>query len=201
MEKILRLLMDLKPIAGFFFEVGMLRRTERSGFKFLGSGSQSVAEHILRVVYIGYVLARMEKAVDEGKLLKMCLFHDLCEARTGDLNYVHKRYVKADEEKAMTDLAKELFFGEEIKEIIKEFSQKKTIEARLANDADQLDLILDLKEQQDLGNRYASDWLPLAQGRLLTPIGQNLARAILETDWTAWWFNRSDPWWLNAEDR
>jgi putative hydrolase of HD superfamily len=193
--------MDLKPIARFLFEVGMLRRTERSGFNFLGSGRQSVAEHILRVVYIGYVLSRMEKAVDEDKILKMCLFHDLCEARTGDLNYVHKRYVKADEEKALADMAKELFFGEEIKEIIKEFTQKNTQEAMLANDADQLDLILDLKEQQDLGNRYASDWLPSAQERLLTPMGQNLARIILETDWTAWWFNRDDPWWVNAGDR
>ena len=93
--------MNLKRIARFLFEVGMLRHTERSGFKFLGSGRQSVAEHILRVAYIGYVMSKMEKGIDAEKLLKMCLFHDLCEARTGDLNYVYKRYMKADEEKAI----------------------------------------------------------------------------------------------------
>jgi putative hydrolase of HD superfamily len=193
--------MDLNRIARFLFEVGMLRHTERSGFKFLGSGQQSVAEHILRVVYIGYVLSRMEKDVDEGKLLKMCLFHDLCEARTGDLNYVHKRYVEADEEKALADTADGLIFGPEIREIINEFNQQKTPEARLACDADQLDMILELKEHHDIGNRYASQWLPYVQGRLMTDAGRSLARAIVETDWTAWWFTRDDDWWINAKDR
>mgnify|MGYP001612077465 CR=1 FL=1 len=90
---------DLKSIANFLFEVGILSKTPRSGFHFLGSGKQSVAEHILRVVYVGYSLAMMEKEVDVGKVLKMCLFHDLGEARTSDLNYVHQKYAKADEEK------------------------------------------------------------------------------------------------------
>jgi len=193
--------MDLKRIAGFLFEVGMLRRTQRSGFNFLGSGRQSVAEHSLRVVYIGYVLSRMEKGIDEEKLLKMCLFHDLCEARTGDLNYVHKRYVKADEEKALADTADGLPFGSEIMEIVTEFNQHQTPEARLAADADQLDMILELKEHQDIGNRYASQWLPYVQERLVTDAGRSLARAILETDWAAWWFTRDDDWWINARDR
>ncbi len=170
--------MDLQRIARFLFEVGMLRRTERSGFKFLGSGRQSVAEHILRVGYIGNVLSQLEKGLDAEKLLKICLFHDLCEARTGDLNYVHKRYVKADEEKDAADMAKQLFFWPEIKEIIKEFNQRNTPEARLANDADHLELILELKEQKDLGNRYASKWLPFVQERLLTDAGRKLARSL-----------------------
>ncbi len=33
----------------------------------------------------------------------MCLFHDLPEARIGDLNYVNKKYVQANEEKAIAD--------------------------------------------------------------------------------------------------
>ena len=190
--------MNLKRIARFLFEVGMLRHTERSGFKFLGSGRQSVAEHILRVAYIGYVMSKMEKGIDAEKLLKMCLFHDLCEARTGDLNYVYKRYMKADEEKAIAHMAKDLSFGPEVKEITKEFNQQNTLEARLANDADQLDMILELKEQQDLGNPHASKWLPFVQERLLTRAGQELARAILKTAWTAWWFKRGGDLYVTA---
>ena len=44
-------------IANFLFEVGILARTPRSGFHFLGTGDQTVAEHINRVSYIGYMLA------------------------------------------------------------------------------------------------------------------------------------------------
>ena len=193
--------MELGRVARFLFEVGMLRRLERSGFQFLGSGRQSVADHSFRVACIGYVLSGMEKGIDDEKVLKICLFHDLCESRTGDLNYVHKRYVKADEVKAASDMAQGLSFGPEIREIIEEFSLRATAEARLANDADQLDLILELKEQHDLGIRYASEWIPYVKSRLLTENGRNLAHAILETDWAAWWFTRDDDWLVNGEER
>ena len=90
--------MELTAIADFLFEVGMLKRTPRSGFQFLGTGAETVAEHSLRVAVIGYVLAKMSGKFAPEKIVLMCLFHDLVEARTGDLNYVNKRYVKADED-------------------------------------------------------------------------------------------------------
>lgn len=74
-----------KP-AKFFYEAGMLMRTPRSGFQFLGSGSQSVAEHTYRMLNIAFVLNRLvPEPADELHLLKLVLFHDLPEARTGDL--------------------------------------------------------------------------------------------------------------------
>ncbi len=91
----------MDSIANFLFEVGMLSRTPRSGYQFLGSGQESVAEHILRTVFVGYTLCKMDSSLDEMRVLKMCIFHDLPEARTGDMNYVNKKYVKVDEEKAI----------------------------------------------------------------------------------------------------
>ena len=38
-------------------------------------------------------------------MVLLCLFHDIPEARTGDLNYVNKKYVKVAERKAVEDLA------------------------------------------------------------------------------------------------
>ena len=54
----------MKDIVNFLFEVGILSKTPRSGFHFLGSGKQSVSEHINRTVFIGYTLSMMEKEVD-----------------------------------------------------------------------------------------------------------------------------------------
>ena len=93
----------MKNLANFLFEVGMLKRTPRSGHQFLGSGSESVAEHICRVIFIGYALAKLDGGADETKLLKMCFLHDLHEARTGDMNYMNKKYVSVDEDKALQD--------------------------------------------------------------------------------------------------
>ena len=46
----------MKSIANFLFEMGMLKKTPRTGFQFLGSGKESVAEHVLQVIFIGYTL-------------------------------------------------------------------------------------------------------------------------------------------------
>ena len=143
----------MKNIANFLFEAGMLKRTPRSGFQFLGSGAESVAEHIFRTTYIGYSLGKMAKGVNVDRMIKMCLFHDLPEARTGDLNYVNKKYVVANEKKAVEDLVQTLPFGEEIGELIQEFNEGKTEESKLARDADQIEMILALKEYKDIGNR------------------------------------------------
>ncbi len=191
----------VKEIVEFLFETTMLRKTPRSGFQFLGTGSESVAEHLLSTVYIGYVLCKMEPDVDELKVLKLCLMHDLPEARTGDMNYVNKKYVAVDEKKAVREIAAPLFFGGEIEEALDEFNRRESREAFLARDADQLALILHLKECGDLGNKYTKEWLDFAIQRLSTETGRKLATTILETDHSAWWFKEKSDWWINGNNK
>jgi putative hydrolases of HD superfamily len=192
----------LKSVANFLYEVGILSKTPRSGFHFLGSGEQSVAEHTNRVVYVGYVLATLEKSVNVEKVMKMCLFHDLAEARTSDLNYVHQKYVQADEENAITDLANTLHFGEEILAILREHKERKSKEALIAKDADIIDWILSLKEQVDIGNKRAETWLPSAVKRLQTNVARELADEILKTSSDDWWFsNKDDEWWVSRNKK
>ncbi len=191
----------MKNIANFLFEAGMLKRTPRSGFQFLGSGAESVAEHIFRTTYIGYTLGRMAAGINVDRLIKMCLFHDLPEARTGDLNYVNKKYVDADEKKAVEDLAGTLPFGQEIRELVLEFIEGRTEEAKLARDADQIEMILALKEYKDLGNKYADEWLEFSLKRLVTDTARDLARTILETDSSLWWFSDKGDWWIRGGKR
>jgi putative hydrolase of HD superfamily len=191
----------MDSIANFLFEVGMLNRTPRSGFQFLGSGRESVAEHILRTIFVGYSLCKMDKSLDELRVLKMCLFHDLPEARTGDMNYVNKKYVEVDEEKAVQELTEGLSFGSDIKAIINEFNRKETKEALIALDADQIALILQLKEYGDLGNRYAEEWIDFAVKRLNTETGKKLAERIIKTDSSNWWFKEKSDWWVDGNKK
>jgi putative hydrolase of HD superfamily len=189
-----------KGIVNFFFELGMLKRTPRSGFQFLRSGQESVAEHSYRVTLIGFTLARLTPRADPFRVVSLCLFHDVPEARTGDLNYVNKQYVEVHEQEAINDLAKTLPFGEDFKELLAEYRAQETLEADLAHDADQLDLILELKEQNDLGNVYANQWIHFARKRLKTNIGKELAAQILATDSTDWWFEGHDHWWHKDQE-
>ncbi|MBW2029962.1 MAG: HD domain-containing protein [Deltaproteobacteria bacterium] len=188
----------MKDVVNFLFEVGMLKKTPRTGYQFLGSGRESVADHSFRTAIIGYILARRESGVDPLKTTLMCLFHDLPEARTGDHNYVNKRYVQVDEEGALRDLAAKLPFGGEIISLVNEFNNGDSLEASIARDADQIDLIVELKEQKDLGNRYAQEWLGYALKRLNTQSAQEMAREVLNTDSTEWWFEKKSDWWVNG---
>ena len=188
----------MKDLINFLFEVGMLKKTPRTGYQFLGSGKESVAEHSFRMTIIGYLLSLEEPQADSMKTTLMCLFHDLHEARTGDQNYVNKRYVRVDEDKAIQDLAEGLPFRDQMVALTREFSEGKSLEARLSRDADQLDLILSLKEQQDLGNAYAREWIHYALKRLQNEAARLMAQKILETDSTEWWFEKKAEWWVNG---
>ncbi|MDQ5985531.1 MAG: hypothetical protein CSYNP_01242 [Syntrophus sp. SKADARSKE-3] len=188
----------MENVANFLFEVGMLQKTPRTGFQFLGSGSESVAEHILRTIFIGYTLCKLDPEADEHRTMKMCLFHDLPEARTGDMNYVNKKYVTVHEDKAVKELTETLSFGNDIEMIIEEFNEKKTKEAMIARDADQLALILQLKEYGDLGNKYSKDWISFAMKRLCTDNAKKVAKEIINTDSSQWWFKDKSDWWING---
>ncbi|MDH3998456.1 MAG: HD domain-containing protein [Desulfuromonadales bacterium] len=189
----------MKNLANFLFEAGMLKRTPRTGFQFLGSGAESVAEHIFRTSLIGYTLAQLDDEADAGRVVLLCLFHDIPEARTGDLNYVNKKYVKVNERQAVEDLARTLPFGDDYRAIQEEFLDKKTREALIAHDADQLEMVLALKEYKDLGNRYADQWYPATFKRLQTENAKTLAETIWATDSTRWWFDDDIDWWVKGE--
>jgi len=190
----------VKDIADFLFQLVFLKKTPRTGVRFLGSGKESVAEHCFGSLMVGYVLAKLDTKADPFKLLSMCLFHDALEARTGDQNYVYKRYAELNEAKALEHFIGKIPFGDEVAETVHEYCKGNSREAKLAHDADQLDLLLSLKEQSDLGNPYAGAWIDNLLIRLQTDPGKKLAEAILDSDHTDWWFKGHDHWWIKGPD-
>ena len=177
----------MHPVANLLFEARMLKKIPRTGYPFLGAGAENVAEHSFLTTFIAYVMAKTVPEVDALKLISMCLVHDLPEARTGDLNYVHKLYGKPDEERAVEDCTRDLPFGRDMTGLIAEFNQGETLEARLAYDADQLSFIIDLKALVDTGYIPPRRWLHSVVKRLKTDTGKSMAEEILRTDQDAWW--------------
>lgn len=195
---------DNKKVANFLFEVGILARTPRSGFHFLGTGNQTVAEHINRVCFIGYMLAMMDGKANLSKVLQMCLFHDISEARISDLNYIHQKYVERKESEAHKDIAASVPFGNNILSIIEEYEERKSRESILVKDADNLEWILALKEEVDTGNTRALSWIKPAILRLKTEEGKALAKEIMTTDSNDWWFDKKSQkskWWVDRKKK
>lgn len=193
-----------KQVVNFLFEVGILAKTPRSGFHFLGTGDQTVAEHINRVSYIGYLLALMDGKVDLSKVLQMCLLHDISETRISDLNYVHQKYVERKEHEAHVDITNSVPFGERMYTLITEYEERKSPESLIVKDADNLEWIMSLKEELDTGNTRALSWLKPSIKRLKTPIAKELAKEIMKTDSNDWWYDKKsqkNKWWVNRNKK
>ncbi|MDG6219294.1 MAG: HD domain-containing protein, partial [Candidatus Thermoplasmatota archaeon] len=81
-------------ISTFFYELGMLRRVQREGWKLLGViQPESVAEHSLRAAQIAYVLAILEHHPSPETVCSILVFHDIGECRIGDIQKVANRYI------------------------------------------------------------------------------------------------------------
>jgi len=119
----------------------------------------------------------------------MAIFHDLGEARSGDQNWVHKRYVKFFEEEIMKDQLSDLTEEEKLIEIMQEYEERVSLESQVARDADLLDQILLLKEYENNGNKEAEKWLKgKAQLKLTsTESAKRIALEIHEANTNDWW--------------
>ncbi|WP_457553464.1 HD domain-containing protein [Desulfobacula sp.] len=177
----------MKQITNLLFEVRILKDIVRSGYAFLGSGKESIAEHSFMTAFICFAMARIDPDINKEKLVSMALVHDIAEARTGDFNYVEKKYSITDEPKAISHLTQHIPFGDDIKNLVDEFNSGETKEAKLANDADQISFILELKKMKDIGAKGPEKWLPVVLDRLQTDLGKKMAQSIMETGWDEWW--------------
>ena len=188
--------MDSRLLANHLYEVGTLRFTPRVHQQVLLSDDKSdnVASHSYRVSIIGLYLAELEN-VDTLKVLKMCLFHDLPEARSGDQNWVHKKYVKVFEDEIIRDQLAGLPVESETLSTINEYRERKSPESIVAKDADLLDQILILKEYEHAGNIEAAEWIKGKDNKnenaqisnLKTDSAKKIGKAIIERGPSEWW--------------
>jgi putative hydrolases of HD superfamily len=193
--------MDEKRITQFLFEIGTLRRVPRMHRQLLlhDDASDNIATHSYRAAFIGWFLAKMEN-VDPYKVVMMCLCHDTSEARTGDHNWVHKKYVKIFEKEIREEQLGTLPFGD-LEEMAQEYALRESKESLVAKDADTLDQLLLLKEYAWQGSREAEVWLqgkPSARPEdsgckqlqlLKTASGKRLGQEIFEGSPSNWWDN------------
>lgn len=180
---------DQKNIAGFLYEVGTMRKLPRMHRQTLLTDdmSDNIATHSYRVAMIGWFLAKQEK-IDAEKVVMMCLLHDMGEVRTGDHNWIHKRYVKIYDDQIVKEQLGTLPF-KELEEFGKEYEKRDSKEAYVAKDADIIDQILLLREYEWQGNKEAKKWLDESghMKRLKFQSSKDLAKEIYKQEPSAWW--------------
>ncbi len=178
------------------FELGTLRFVPRTWNQFHDPKFANVSEHIFRMLWIALILAKREGA-DLDKVLKIALVHDITESRTGDVHTLSRHYVKRDEERAAEDMLAGTSFESETKELLKEYAEKTTLEAKVVKDADMLDVDMELRELTAKGGKYPKTWdekrKHVVEHELFTESAKKLWHEI----------NASDPydWYADGIDR
>lgn len=183
------------------FEIGTMRKLPRIHQQVLLTQdlSDNIATHSYRVSLIAWFLAKMEKA-DPYKVFMMAFLHDMKEVRSGDHNYIHKKYIKIFEEEILNDQLGNLPFLDLLR-LSQEFYKRKSKEAIIAKDADLLDQILLLREYAHQGNREAEIWLGgkgsdninVQYKNLKTKSAKKLGQEILSGKVSEWWENVWTP--------
>ncbi|VVB56804.1 HD domain protein [uncultured archaeon] len=181
-------------IADLLFEAGLLKTVSRTGWETVRAPRESVAEHSFRTAMVGWVLSKMagldEK--EEALLIKACLFHDLHEARIGDLHRLAKLYGKLDEKKCEKDqregLPKEM--SQDLESCLSSLSPRLR---QYAYEADKIECAITAKEYLDAGYR-TQKWIEHTQKEAVkSKEGKELLQAILSANSIAWFID--DPKW------
>lgn len=189
--------MNLQRDLEFLYEVGCLRHIQRTWKQFLNPDFENLSEHTLRVVWIALILAKHEGVEDTGKLVKMALVHDLSESRSVDVHYVSRQFVERQEEDALANTLEATALREEFLALWQEASEKKTLEAQIVKDADNLDVDLELKEQAARGLQLGQDFAPMRQHVSETKLYTKTAKKL----WKEIQTSNPNSWHLNSANR
>lgn len=178
-------------ILDFLAEAGQLKRVKRSGWWVAGiKYPESVAEHCFRCAVIGYLIAVAEKA-DPYKVVMMCLFNDIHEARINDLHKVGHRYIdfKKAEDKAYSGQISMLpeAVRLEMTAMRSQYAGQATREAVIARDADILECILQAKEYLDAGHAHTGSFMLVGSKYLKSRFARKLFFRLKKWDSSRWW--------------
>lgn len=134
-----------------------------------GGRHESVAEHSWRMALMAFWLRGEFPQADMGRVIRMCLIHDLGEAFTGDIPTFEKTEAHEKTEEALLDAWVASLPGEAGKEmrcLYREMNARETLEARIYKALDGLEALIqhnesDLKtwipREKELNLTYADD--------------------------------------------
>lgn len=119
---------------------------------------ESVAEHSWRLTLMAYFLKDEFPGADIDKILKMCIFHDIGEAFTGDI----PAFVKTAEDEKTEENTVDKFintlpeeYRTELAALFDEMNRLETTEAKIYKALDKMETLIQHNEAD------ISTWLPL----------------------------------------
>lgn len=145
----------------FYKKIYEFKNLERKGWKMRNAKSkinrvESDAEHTFSMCFLALKIMETEKLnLDQNKVLKMCLYHELCEIYSGDTtpyDNVDKEQ-KFKSELKSTKVISNAVQMPEILTLWKEFEEMQTPEAKFVKAMDKLDTVMQAKVYAEEQNK------------------------------------------------
>ena len=148
---------QIDSIIKILSKAGALKGVKRTGWVLKGvENVESVADHTWRMALLIMLLANDK--LDKLKLLEMNTVHDLGEIRVGDIKWETGRKVISsprvkhrDEMKVMQGIFKNHKNKDKYINLLKEFNEQKTPEAKFLKQIDKLEMALQALEYEQEG--------------------------------------------------
>jgi putative hydrolase of HD superfamily len=139
--------------------IGKLKKFDRTGWitRVGIENPESVADHSFRTAIMSMIISDLKK-LDAEKVIRMSLLHDMAESITDDFDlHAKKRFsdeeLREKEQNAINSMLSHLpnDLREKYSSIIGEFQAQETEEAKLVNQIDKLEMLLQALEYEKEG--------------------------------------------------
>lgn len=179
--------MRVDEISELLFLIGKSKKIKRSGWVREGVvNPESVAEHSFRLITIAMLLAPILH-LDQDKLIKMAILHDIAEVKTGDI--VVERWGKVDlsgkknKEKLEMQGIEKMFSKHPQKEeyiaIFHEMIKQKTELSKLFKQLDKLEMVLQAYEYEQEQKKDLSEFFVDAKVYIIHPFLKAIYEQVL----------------------
>lgn len=163
--------MNVEEIIQFIKLIGRSKRIKRAGWVREGvKDPESVAEHCFRLIVLAMVLAP-KLGVNQNKLIKMAIIHDLGEVKTGDL-VVEKGKVVDPKARRRKEGLERAFIKEELRnfeinheyrDLFEEMIKRESEEAKIFWQLDKLEMAIQALEYEDEQGKDLSEFFDNAK--------------------------------------
>lgn len=146
-------------INDFYQNTNILKTTVRTGWIYWGvlaNSLEKISEHVYGVCVLALLLSRLYPNIDINKVIKMLIIHETEEIKIGDITVFDKEVNKKEEKghSAIREIFKDFQSQDEHIELILEFDERKSAEAKFAYMCDKLEADLQAIAYEQMGYNH-----------------------------------------------